>query len=70
MKNNSNSFYKSYQEVGVFAGWKTEYFKKNVKSKKFIFSPYILNYFKSIDVDTKRDWDITRNVFKANLHKL
>jgi len=70
MKNNSNSFNKSYQEVGVFAGWKTEYFKKNVKSKKFIFSPYILDYFKSIDIDSKRDWDIARNVFKANLHKL
>jgi len=70
MNNSSNSFAKSYQEVGVFAGWKTEYFKKNIRSKKFIFSPYILDYFKSIDIDTKKDWDIARNVFGANLHKL
>jgi N-acylneuraminate cytidylyltransferase len=70
MKKNSNSFGKSYQEVGVFAGWKTEYFKKNFRTKKFNFTPHILNYFKSIDIDSQRDWDIAINVFRANLHKL
>ena len=70
IRKNSNLFSKSYQEVGVFAGWKTSYFKKKVKSKKFNFTPYILNYFKSIDIDTQRDWDIARNVFKTNLHKI
>ena len=70
MNRNSNLFGKSYQEVGVFAGWKTEYFEKNFRTKKFNFTPYILNYFKSIDIDSQRDWDIAKNIFKANLHKL
>lgn len=70
MKKNSNTFLKSYQEVGVFAAWKTKYFKKNMKNKKFSFTPYILSYFKSIDIDNIKDWNIAKNIFKNNLHKL
>lgn len=66
----SISFTKSYKEVGLFAGWKSSYFKKNIKSKKFRFSPFILNYFKSIDIDYNKDWKIAQKIYKTKLHKL
>jgi CMP-N-acetylneuraminic acid synthetase len=66
---NSISFSKSYREVGLFAGWKTRYFKKNIKFKKFKFSPFVLDYFKSIDIDYKKDWDTTKRIYMKNLHK-
>jgi len=69
MHKDSKSFSKSYGEVGLFAAWKTQYFKKNIKSRKFNFSPYILNYFKSIDIDNQNDWSIAERIFKTRLYK-
>jgi N-acylneuraminate cytidylyltransferase len=69
MHKDSKSFSKSYREVGLFAAWKTQYFKKNIKSRKFNFSPYILNYFKSIDIDNQNDWSIAERIFKTRLYK-
>jgi len=70
IQKDSKSFKKSYRDVGLFAGWKSQYFKKNIKSRKFDFSPYILNYFKSIDIDNQSDWNIAKKIFKTGIYKL
>ena len=66
----SQNIKKTYSEIGVFAGWKTKYFKKNIEKKKdFKFYPLILSFFKSFDIDNLDDWKIVEKIYKYNLHK-
>lgn len=70
LKKQSQNLKKTYSEIGVFAGWKTGYFKKIIKKKRdFRFYPLILSFFKSFDIDTLDDWKIVEKIYKFKLHK-
>ena len=69
-KKRSQNIKQTFFEVGVFAGWQTNYFLNGLKKKQnFKFTPLILEYFKSFDIDTQEDWNIVKKVYKYNLHK-
>ena len=68
-KKRSQNIKQTFFEVGVFAGWQTNYFLKCLKkNRNFKFSPLLLEYFKSFDIDNQEDWNIVKKVYKYNLH--
>ena len=66
----SQKLKETFYEIGVLAGWKTNYFKKCIKfNKRFIYSPLILDFFQSFDIDTVNDLKIVKSIYKYKLHR-
>lgn len=65
----SQQLKKTYFDVGLLAGWKTNYFLNNFKNKKkYKFFPLVLNKFQSIDIDNINDWRFAEIIYKNKLH--
>ena len=70
LKSPSQKLPKTFYEIGVLAGWKVDHFLNCYKKRRnFEFSPLILDFFKSFDIDTEEDLKIIKKIYKYKIHK-
>lgn len=64
----SSEIGKTFTDVGLFSGWKFNYFHDVIRKKKlFKFSPLILPSTKGVDIDTLEDWNYAKKLFRLKL---